>query len=122
MNSFVHQSLAFIPAADLLGGKRRNAWLVWQFVVALMSVVLVLGARADEVENPKEVEGFWGTVTGEVKSAQADGRAFVLTITKAEFDPASSALKDNAPIDRQGTDHRHAHAEDAAGGELSARG
>jgi hypothetical protein len=113
MNSLVHPFFTSLAAANfqrqticwprvvrehLLGGKRMSARMIGQFVLVLVSLVLISGARADEVENAKEVEGFWGTVTGEVKSAQADGRAFVLTITKAEFDPASSALKDNAPL------------------------
>ncbi len=72
--------------------------LIRQFVPALIGLVLLSCAWADEVENAQEVAGFWGQVTGQVKSAQADGLAFVLTITKAEFDPAASALKDNAPL------------------------
>ena len=82
----------------LHGDRRGTFHRFWRLAVALAGLVLLSGARADEVENPKEVAGFWGLVTGQVKSAQADGRAFVLVITKAEFDPASSALKVNAPL------------------------
>ncbi len=67
-------------------------------VVAVLLLALARAVVADEAENVAEVAGFRGEVTGEVKSAQADGRQFVLAIARAEFDPASSALKDNAPL------------------------
>ena len=67
------------------------------FVMAVIGIVLLVGAKADEVENGPEVAGFRGEVTGRVKSAQADGRAFVLAISKAEVDSASS-LKESAPL------------------------
>ena len=68
------------------------------FVMAAIGMVLLVGAKADEVENGPGVAGFRGEVTGRVKSAQADGRAFVLTISKAEVDPATSSLKESAPL------------------------
>ena len=48
--------------------------------------------------TPKEVVGFWGKVTGTVKSAKADGLSFVLTITDAQPDEKQSAVKDSAPM------------------------
>ena len=66
--------------------------------MVVAGMALLARATADEVENIKEVAGFRGQVTGTVKSAQADGRAFVLAISTAEFDPASSDLKENAPL------------------------
>jgi hypothetical protein len=66
--------------------------------VALIGTVLLVSANADEVQNGSEVAGFRGQVTGTVKSAQADGRAFVLVINKAEVDPENSALKESAPL------------------------
>jgi hypothetical protein len=61
-------------------------------------LALHLGAQADEAENGQEVAGFWGQVTGKVKSAQADGGGFVLAIDKAEVDPEKSSLKERAPL------------------------
>ena len=66
--------------------------------MTVIGMVLLAGARADEVENGPAVAGFRGEVMGKVKSAQADGRAFVLAISKAEVDPASSSLKEGAPL------------------------
>jgi hypothetical protein len=61
-------------------------------------MLLLAGAKADEVQNGAEVAGFRGQVTGTVKSAQPDGRAFVLAINKAEVDAASSTLKEGTPL------------------------
>src|SRR4051794_16921071 len=55
-------------------------------------------ATAAEVENPAEVAGFIGQVTGTVKSVQPNEPSFVLAVTKAEADPATSTLKDGAPL------------------------
>jgi hypothetical protein len=68
------------------------------FVMAVIGMVLLVGVKADEVENGPPVASFRGEVTGRVKSAQADGQAFVLTISKAEVDAASSSLKESAPL------------------------
>jgi hypothetical protein len=68
------------------------------FVIAAIGMVLPGGAKANEVENGPEVAGFRGEVTGKVKSAQADGGCFVLSISKAELDPANSTLKEGAPL------------------------
>jgi hypothetical protein len=66
---------------------------------ALFGLALFLSTRAaDAAETPKEAVGFIGTVTGTVKSAQADGLAFVLTVSKAEADAQKSAVKDTAPM------------------------
>src|SRR5262249_49180851 len=67
-------------------------------LVALLGIALLASANADEVQNGPEVAGFRGQVTGSVKSAQADGRAFVLAISKAEVDLASSTLKEGTPL------------------------
>ena len=65
----------------------------------LVGFALVLSAgRANAAATPKEAVGFNGTVTGTVKSAQADGLAFVLTVSKAEADAQKSAVKDTAPM------------------------
>ncbi|OAI57972.1 hypothetical protein AYO49_01650 [Verrucomicrobiaceae bacterium SCGC AG-212-N21] len=66
--------------------------------MALTGFALHAGAQSVEPENAPEVAGFWGQVTGVVKSAQADGGGFVLAITKAEVDPERSTLKDGAPL------------------------
>ena len=55
-------------------------------------------ATAAEVENPPEVAGFMGQVTGTVKLVQPNDPSFVLAVTKAEPDPATSTLKDGAPL------------------------
>ena len=68
------------------------------FAVAMIGMALQVGAAATEPENVPEAVGFWGQVTGTVKSAQDDGRCFVLVVSKAEVDPAASALKDSAPM------------------------
>ena len=71
---------------------------IWPLMMALAVLALHAGAQANEVENAQEVAGFWGQVTGTVKSAQADGGGFVLAINKAEVDPARSSLKESAPL------------------------
>lgn len=53
---------------------------------------------AAEVENPQEVAGFFGQVTGTVKAVQPNDPSFVLAVTKAEADPATSTLKDGTPL------------------------
>src|SRR5580765_4196002 len=65
------------------------------FFATIIGLALMLGAAAP---TPKEAVGFWGTVTGVVKSAQADGKAFVLTVSKAEPDEKNSKIKDTAPM------------------------
>jgi hypothetical protein len=81
-----------------LGRYRKLLFGNWPFfLVALMGVLLLAGAQADEVLNAPEVAGFRGEVTGTVKSAQPDGRAFVLAISKAEVGP-SSTLKEGTPL------------------------
>src|SRR5580765_5457798 len=68
----------------------RHNW----FFATFIGLALMLGAAP----TPKEAVGFWGTVTGVVKSAQADGKSFVLTVSKAEPDEKNSAIKDTAPM------------------------
>jgi hypothetical protein len=63
----------------------------------LVAFALVLSALAtNAAPTPIEAVGFNGTVTGTIKSAQADGLAFVLTVSKAEADEQKSAVKDTA--------------------------
>ncbi len=72
--------------------------------ILFLTTALALGlgqqlhAQVNEVQNPQEVAGFRGQVTGTVKSALPDGPSFVLAISKAEADPATSDLKEGAPL------------------------
>lgn len=68
------------------------------FVMAIAATSLLVSAAADEPENIPEAAGFRGQVTGTVKSAQDDGRCFVLVVSKAEVNPSASAMKDSAPM------------------------
>jgi hypothetical protein len=68
------------------------------FLAAIVGCFLTLGARSGGAATPREVVGFWGTVTGTVKSARPDGMSFVLTISKAEADEQHSTVKDTAPM------------------------
>ena len=68
------------------------------FLTGTLLLVLTLSAIPARAATPKEAVGFWGTVTGTVKSAQADGLSFVLTITQAEPDDRHSTVKDGAPM------------------------
>jgi hypothetical protein len=54
--------------------------------------------NAEDAATPKEAIGFWGVMTGTVKSAQADGTSFVLTVSKAEPDETKSAVKDGTAM------------------------
>jgi hypothetical protein len=84
----------------MAGGRAALRLSDWASALVL-SVIMVFGAtvaRGQEVENPAEVAGFRGVVEGKVKSAQEDGRAFVLAVSRAEFDPKGSTLKNNAPL------------------------
>src|SRR4051812_35652883 len=67
-------------------------------VVVALALLCLAKAGAAEVENPPEVAGFIGQVTGTVKSVQPNEPAFVLAVTKAEADSATSTLKDGAPL------------------------
>ena len=64
-------------------------------VIGLCTTLATSSARA---ETPKEAMGFWGTVTGTVKSAAADGLSFTFTVSKAEPDESKSIIKDGAPM------------------------
>src|SRR4051812_27470459 len=66
--------------------------------MAVIGMALLVSVKADEVGNGPGGAGFRGEVTGMVKSAQSDGRAFILTISKAEVDPATSNLTESAPL------------------------
>ena len=73
--------------------------MVRSFLTAvLLASVLMIGARASGAATPKEAVGFTGTVTGKVKSAQADGLSFVITVSKAEADAQKSDVKNTAPM------------------------
>jgi hypothetical protein len=87
--------------------------VVFLFALAVLAVSLVAAA------TPKEAVGFHGTATGTVKSVQADGCAFVLTVSSAKAADAST-VKDTAPMigksltlgtrmprDKNGTPHNH---------------
>jgi hypothetical protein len=65
---------------------------------AALGIAWLGNAVAAEVENPAEVAGFIGQVTGAVKSVQPGAPSFVLAVTKAEADPTTSTLKDGAPL------------------------
>jgi hypothetical protein len=71
-------------------------------LLALPAAALLLlgGARAAEVENPPEVAGFFGQVTGIVRSVQPDAPSFVMAVTMAKVEPDAvmSTLKDGAPL------------------------
>ncbi len=67
-------------------------------VLTALGICSLGSAVAAEVENPQEVAGFFGQVTGTVKSVQPNDPSFVLAVTKAEPDPATSTLKDGAPL------------------------
>src|SRR4051812_40953718 len=66
--------------------------------LAVAGLLLLRSASAAEVENPAEVAGFIGQVTGTVKSVRPNDPSFVLAVSKAEADPATSTLKDGAPL------------------------
>jgi len=66
---------------------------VWPSAIGL---ILAIGTAA-MAETPKEAIGFWGTVTGTVKSARPDGTSFVLTVSDAQPDEKSK-VKDGAPM------------------------
>src|SRR4051812_18402948 len=79
----------------------RSSLRPFRVIVCSLAFVLfaaLAAAYAGEVENPGEVAGFRGEITGIVKSANADGSGFTITVSKATFNPEASALKDNAPL------------------------
>jgi hypothetical protein len=70
-----------------------------RFVSSLiLGFVIVCYSVAAHAATPKEAVGFFGTVTGVVKSTAADGSFFVLTVSKAVADESRSAVKDTAPM------------------------
>jgi len=69
---------------------RRFCW--YALVVALLLPMVAYGTV-----TPKEAVGFFGVVTGKVKSVQSNGQAFSLTVIKAV--PAGGSLaKDPAAM------------------------
>jgi hypothetical protein len=64
-------------------------------VVVFLFAVALLPATA---ATPKEAVGFFGMVTGSVKTAEADGASFVLTVSKAVADEKTSKVKDTAAM------------------------
>jgi hypothetical protein len=68
------------------------------FVFVAFGVLCLGKIIAAEVENPPEVAGFIGQVTGTVKSVHPNDPSFVLAVSKAEPDPATSTLKEGAPL------------------------
>ena len=63
----------------------------------LIGLTLAFCAIASFGATPKEAVGFWGTVTGKVKSAKPDGTSFVLTVSDAQPEEKSK-VKDGAPM------------------------
>ena len=66
--------------------------------IAVLAFIVCLVAGSAGAATPKEAVGFTGTVEGAVKSAQADGSSFVLTVGKAEPDQSKSTVKDGGPM------------------------
>jgi hypothetical protein len=66
--------------------------------VTILAVVLGVAGTSNVGATPKEAVGFWGTVTGNVKSARPDGSSFVLTVSRAQPDETKSAVKDATPM------------------------
>jgi hypothetical protein len=63
----------------------------------LFFLALLLGQVNALAETPKEAVGFFGNVTGVVKSAKEDGTSFMVTVSSAEPDE-HSAVKEAAPM------------------------
>jgi len=70
---------------------RHGSWPALIGSIFALTAVVSLGA------TPKEAVGFWGTVSGKVRSARADGTSFVLTVSDAQPDEKSK-VKDGAPM------------------------
>ena len=66
--------------------------------LALVGFAVLLAAAAAPAATPKEAVGFFGTVTGVVKSARPDGSSFVLTVSEATPDAKSNTAKDPAAM------------------------
>jgi len=64
----------------------------------ILACGLTLGSLSAHAAAPKEAVGFWGTVTGAVKSAQKDGASFVLKVATAEPDEKKNKAADPAAI------------------------
>jgi hypothetical protein len=60
----------------------------------MLGTAIVCYSIAARAATPKEAVGFFGTVTGVVKSTAPDGSFFVLTVSKAVADEKQSAIKD----------------------------
>ena len=71
---------------------KRHTLSVTTTILFFASAALALAA------TPKEAVGFWGKVSGTVKSAQADGLSFVFTVSKAEADATNNTAKDPAAM------------------------
>ena len=66
--------------------------------VAIIALLVSLPLVSQAADTPKEAVGFFGTATGVVKSAKADGTSFVLTVTKAVVDEKRSTVKDASKL------------------------
>lgn len=64
----------------------------------ILGIAIVYYSIAAHAATPKEAVGFFGTVTGVVKSTAPDGTFFVITVSKAVADEKQSAVKDTAPM------------------------
>jgi len=69
-----------------------------QFVsVAVVALFFAVASLSAQAATPNEAVGFFGIVTGVVKSRAEDGTSFVLTVSKAE-PSEKSTVKDSAPM------------------------
>src|SRR5438477_5400522 len=63
--------------------------------------LLAICSAAIAADTPKQAVGFFGTVTGTVKTANVDGLFFVLTVAKSEVDAKQSTVKDSDMVGKQ---------------------
>lgn len=66
--------------------------------VAVVGFWLVVASLSAQAATPSEAVGFFGMVTGVVKTRVEDGTSFVLTVTTAVADEKTSKVKDTAPM------------------------
>ncbi|MDB5320814.1 MAG: hypothetical protein JWN40_2445 [Phycisphaerales bacterium] len=68
------------------------------FLTTLLALTLSATLASAASNTPNQAIGFFGTITGTVKSARSDGASFVLTVDKADPDEKQSAIKDGGPM------------------------
>jgi len=64
-----------------------------KWILAVVGLGVFVSAGEARAATPKEAVGFWGTVTGTVKSARPDGTSFVLKVSAAEPDEKQNSAK-----------------------------